>query len=616
MLKNTGGRDAIAVVMFSNSVVMERMQTSKPSTISSLTSTSQQTRLKFCHLLKTCAGPLGKFHILRNGCGGHVTLTSSCSRLLSALSLSQPELRLIVSSVQSHLKQFYDCGLFMACNTLQLIHTSTELDIHFSTLNSLYGLFLKKLVDLIIGPNSSICLKADFTNLSVIIAYVRSIILSKSLATLTEFNCDQMSQLIVRAFLESIPETSSVRNNGLSDGIFIVGLDKQHIKDSHLHHGVLLEYPEILPMQGIVSLNIKTAKELHNNDCGKETFVNSCVRVALITCSLSGDLDEVVDAVFEITQRQCEDVQNIILCKMIELCNELDQLNVGLLLCQKVIHPNVKTMLTSKGILFVERIGSQMIPYLQDITGAEPLTSFVIKSNIIDKLGQLTAVEHIVLADKSFLFLKRNLSPVVTLVVCEQWGERLAELKNCVTVAIHGLKSLIKEQRLLPGGGCWQIYCSYQLRYKMIMELKEISKQLNCSESHILSSLNTFLSSLHHWVYSIHPNCETLLVDPVSYHCWNSDETLYSPFGSDYTVCCCGMKSVSKCDLEHFYVIARNENVSWQSFQMVKNVVIEDNPLQSNLILDNYLASKEALIRSIFTANLVLSIDKYIVDSN
>ncbi|KAK6999728.1 McKusick-Kaufman/Bardet-Biedl syndromes putative chaperonin [Biomphalaria glabrata] len=587
---------------------MERMETSQVSTYK----TSQQTVLKFYNLLKACAGPLGAFHMLRNGCGGHVTLTSTSSRLIPVMSLSRPELKLVASSVQSHLNQYGDCGLFMACSSLYLIKASLQLDIDVATLSSLYEVFVQTLDTYMTLPDSDLWIKADFTKLDVLIAYVRSVVRSKSFATLNDHECENISQLIVTAFVESIPLSHVVAQGPISNGVFVLGLEKRHIKESCLHHGLIIEYSELSSLKGIVQLSVKTAKDF--GVAGDKTLMNVCIKVALVTCSLSGDLEEIIDAVYEVTQKNCDDLQNMIMGRMMAFSEELERLNVGLVLCQKVIHPELKTLFSSKGILYVERTGLQIIPYLQDLTGAEPIASFIQISGIRDKIGKVTTVEHLILAEKSFLLLTRTQSSVVTLVICEQWEERLSELKASVRTVLTGLHSLVKVQKLLPGGGCWQSHCAYQLKSKITTKMKEISKEVSCSNGQVLSALSVFLASLHNWVYAIHKDPVQLLVDPVSYHCWKLPETSLSPLSSDYTHCCCGMKSAPKSCMENFPIIPRHESASFQSVALDQPAEIINNSLHPKLVLDNYLASKEALLRSVFTAGLVLSIDTYIFE--
>ncbi|CAL1527551.1 unnamed protein product [Lymnaea stagnalis] len=570
---------------------------------------SQQAIDKLLKLVTSCAGPRGKFHLLRNNCGGHVTCTSSCSRLLPALSITRTEVKLIISSVQAHLKQHHDCGLFMACVSLHLIRSSVGKGIHVPTFSSLYELFVKQLCDYLASPHCTVCVTADFTDLQVLLAYVRSIILSKSFLTLNEKTCDSLCQLIVSAFVETIPEDS--RKIRHSDGIQILGIDKMHVRNSRFVQGLLLEYPEMPVIQGSVPLNLKTLtmKEVDGRECNLQP--DNYVKVALMTCSLSGDAEEIIDANYEVEKDVYENLDHMILNKMESMFEEFDKYDVGLVLCQKVIHPKLKGRLRTMGILFVERLGSHMIPYLQDLTGANCIRSFVVSTNFSEFFGRVQSVQHIIECDKSYIQLTQPKSSVGTLVLCELWEERLLELKSSVRSALSGLLSLSREPRLLAGGGCWQIHCSYHLNMMVLNRLHQLSKEKNCSEASIISALTTFRSSLHHWVHSLGAAQHDLAVDPLFHHCWVLPPV--DDNSSDTVTCCCGLKSAPQELVSEFELISHTPPLYLKES---KDTHVIDNGVSCRTILDHFTASTQALSKGVFIANLVSSIDKFIIDKN
>lgn len=323
--------------------------------------TSLRSFTDFLKLLGSCVGPGGKIHMLRNKCGGSVTFTSSSCRILSGMSLSRPELKLVETAVQAHLKQHGDCGLFMACICLHLVYTSSTLQFNSRSLVYLYEMFVKDILEYLNGADCQLCVKADFSNLKVLLAYVRSIITSKTLLRSADHVSDTLSQLILQAFVESIPDLPGENKVRFSDGINVLCFENRLLRESRMEKGLLLEYPEFSALHGVKEINLKTVA------LGIEGGL--VVQVALFTCSLSGDAEEVTDATFEISSTAVEAVDKCVVIKFVEVVNRLENLNVGLVLCQKVIHPNLKVNLRTKGIMYVERIGSQMIPYLQDLTG-------------------------------------------------------------------------------------------------------------------------------------------------------------------------------------------------------------------------------------------------------
>lgn len=321
----------------------------------------------FLNLVSSCAGPSGKIHVLRNNCRGHVTFTSACTRLLSSIFVTRPELRLIVAAVQSHLARHNDCGLFMACMCLHVIKQSLTGDKLVHNQRLLLEKFVCMIIDYLQSDECVISVKADYSNVYVLLAYVRSILKSKHMLNLTDFESTRLSELVVKTFVESIPSQNSSSKLRHSDGVYILGIDNTELSESRLEYGLLLDFPEIPVVAGCVDLTSKVRLV----DCERgEGRSESCgIKVALFTCSMSGDAEEVVDAVFEVTKQQSDLLECSVVDKMMELCDSLEKCSVGLVLCQKVIHPKVKSVLKSKSILFVDRLGLQKIPYLQDLTG-------------------------------------------------------------------------------------------------------------------------------------------------------------------------------------------------------------------------------------------------------
>ncbi|XP_005110966.1 McKusick-Kaufman/Bardet-Biedl syndromes putative chaperonin [Aplysia californica] len=577
---------------------------------------------KFSVLLKACAGPCGKNHVIRNSCGGHVTVTGSCARILSSLSITRPELKLISASVLAHLQRCGDGGLFMAHMCTQIVLLSSSLGFQFHTIRGLLETFLNIIISHLQESECKVTVNVDFDKLSVLLAYVRSVLSSKSLLNLSFCDCDSLSRHVVKVFLESVPnEPDGFRWN--SDRIYCISVDNQQFSSTFVEPGILLLYPDCPVVRGSQKLwlkthpmNVETSKKLGIPE--SSTFV----KVALFTCSMSGDLDEMVEAHFEVTKHQEEQVEASVVTTMLRLCETLEACGVGILLCQKVIHPKVKAALRSKGICFVDRLGFHVVPYLQDLTGAQPLASVVKWSDLEGSLGWVASATHRVQFDKSYLLLSRPDSPVVTFVLCGPWEEKLVELKSCVRSALRGLGALMRERKLLMGGGCWQVYASQVLKVKVLEQLKSLTEELSCSEGQVLKALTVFRAALQSWALGLaEEDTESLLVDPTSYHAWRVPKGKEEMLSSDRLApCCCGMKVTSSGNLSEFQYVSVGELLTTSDqFGLggpVLSEKVEERLEDSLVVLDSYLAMTSALKQAVATANLVLSIGQVIVDRN
>lgn len=504
----------------------------------------------FLNLVGSCSGPNGRLHMIRNACGGHVTMTSDSGRLLASLSLSRQILKLLVSSVQAHLSVYGDGGKFLAFVCLSLVISTVKQTEEFKNRRAFCVLnehFVKIVSNYLNSEECSVCVKADLTDLQVLLAYTHSVLLTRPLLNLTKSDYHKVIQLIVRCFVESIPMQELSSEGRHSNGIFIVGSQFKHVTETELLKGLLIEYPDLSCMKGELAINLATV--CTENSKGNNCFDSSerQIKVILVTCSMSGDLEEIVSVTYELTETQASAVETMVLEKWTHFCEKLALSQVGLILCQKVIHPRLKILLKSYNIVVVDRLGSAVIPYVTDLTGAKPVVSVITEDSMESFEGYISGAKHIILNKKSYLHLVQPSSSVVSLIVCSKTEERLEEFKCCIKTALKGLYSLLHEGKLLAGAGCWQIHCSHKLDEEVKKCLPSLAKTAGCSEAQVLSALSIFRSSVfHHWVQQLHKghqslqSCWELLgVDAVGRHCWrvpngpSNDERQLS--------CCCGL---------------------------------------------------------------------------
>ncbi|GFS09066.1 McKusick-Kaufman/Bardet-Biedl syndromes putative chaperonin [Elysia marginata] len=627
-----------------------------PDTIRSLTA--------FLNLVGSCSGPNGGFHMVRNTCGGHLTMTSDSGRLLASLTLSRQVLKLLVSSVQAHLRIYGDGGKYLTFACLSLIISTVQLSGEFANYRAFCALnehFVKIVSNYLNSEDCAVCVNADLSDIQVLLAYTRSVISSRSWLNLVEDDCNKITQLIVKCFVESIPGQGQHFTSQYSDGIFIVDSPFKHSRETRLLEGLLLEHTELSCVKGEVALNLKTVSAGKSEEnTGVDTWRRQ-IKVAVVTCSMSGDLEDIISATYEVTSAQAVSVENLALDKWADFCDKLALCQVGLVLCQKVIHPRLKILLKSLKVMAIDRLGSAVIPYIKDLTGAEPVVSVIADTDPENLVGYISGAQHLILNNKSYVHLTQPSASVVSLILCSRTEESLEEFKCCVKTAIRGLYSLLQEGKLLAGAGCWQIHCSYKLDEEVRKCLPSLAETVGCSEVQVLSALNLFRSSVfHHWVQQLHrgqrypQDCWDLLaVDAVSKHCWlipNVPSGAWS--GKNQLSCCCGLKTseiaqtASDDFLEphpppilnpihnayaHLPFIRKNTGHKSQSCDQTQSLsastrddleclsstkACSDIAVNINSTLDHFSAATQGLFKAVFTANLVLSIGHVISDSS
>ncbi|RUS90649.1 hypothetical protein EGW08_001549 [Elysia chlorotica] len=334
----------------------------------------------FLDLVGSCSGPDAGVHLIRNTCGGHLTMTSDSGRLFASLSLSRQILKLIVSSAQGHLREYGDGGKFLSFACLSLIKSTVQLPGEFTNRRAFCALneqFVKLLSKYLNSQECSVIVNADLSNIQVLLAYTKSMLLARPLLNLVDTECNKICELIVKCFVESIPEPQQYPVREHADGIFIVGCPFEHSRGSRLLKGLLLEHPELPCVKGETGFNLMTADIASKNTEGNVSVLNKGIKVVLVTCSMSGDLEDIVSAAYEVTAEQAASVEALAIDKWAHFCEKLAQNQIGLLLCQKVIHPRLKILLKSKNVMAVDRLGSAVIPYIRDLTGAQPVVSVI-----------------------------------------------------------------------------------------------------------------------------------------------------------------------------------------------------------------------------------------------
>lgn len=298
-------------------------------------------------IVNTCRGPNGRTKMIQNTSGGHVTITSSSKRLFAAISVSKPINRVIVSAAQGHLNACSDGGLFVVSLCCLLVKHSLNLHTNRFTVVKLYENFLQLCLEYLDG--SFVCKANDLLlDLNFLKSFVGSILGSKPLCSL---HTTSLANMVIETFLYSIPDEL----NGVDflKSVHILCFEDSSPSESKLYKGLLLESPEI-PSFEELELQYKLTNE-------------NCIKVVVVTTSMSGDLDVLPDTKYEVDGDV--DVGEEIMKFLKMFCAHLVSENVGIVFCQKVIHPRLKLQLRGAGIIVVDRLGLQLANLTMAITG-------------------------------------------------------------------------------------------------------------------------------------------------------------------------------------------------------------------------------------------------------
>ena len=303
-------------------------------------------------LVSSSRGPHGNVKMLQNQSGGHLTVTSSCKRLLNSLSVTKPVIQLLVSAAQGHLEAFSDGGLFLVSLATNLSVSSMQSDLNCKILSEIFETFLSMCVEYLQSDDCGCKVSAALSDIKFMKSLVRTVIESKPLCKLTEDNLNLISRLVIEAFLSGV---SDIHTNIGMRNVHIVSRESRNIYESKLIQGLMIQAPELSKYK-ILDLNLKRCPNVGNS-----------VKVAMVTVSMSGDLEEMPDAKVEVMNGV--DLDGVLVEQERKFCQRITELGVGLLICQKVVHPKLKLVLRQSGVIVVDRLGGNLVGIVCQITG-------------------------------------------------------------------------------------------------------------------------------------------------------------------------------------------------------------------------------------------------------
>ncbi|KAL8619580.1 hypothetical protein ACOMHN_019636 [Nucella lapillus] len=562
----------------------------------------------FSHIVDRSRGPHGYIQSLQNNVGGPVTTTTSSTRLLSALSCSRPCLRLIESAVQGHLKTHHDGGLLTASLCLHLVLNAVRLEsVGRACVREAYSVFLQLVDDYLNAVNCPVRVNVDTSSLKAMLGYVRNIISTKPVCSLRPASASHLSQLALKAFLTSVPDSPQ---SFLSDCVYVLQLDKTDLMSSEVVEGLLLEWPEKCAQLGPQELVFLQS-------------VSRKVKVMLVNVSMSGDAEETLTSQVEAQHHVVQSAADLIMTKMLAFCDWLVEHQVGLLLCQKVIHPKVKAYLRQRGVLFLERLGLQPMAYVQDLTGASPVSSILVRP--ADSVwGELTHVEHRILHGKSYVHLRKSNSCVCTLLMCAPGEQQLAELKCGMQSAMMGLSSTFQHPYLFCGGGCWQLHLAAYLRRMVRKKETDLCGELSITKAQLHACASAFASSLETVAPSLQGPAFQAWTDTSDCHLWPASQGVDLTTQQEPFSCACGTMTSSNVDTSSLYPLDKTHSCqAWiyhdrseEDSVRLESFHLGDGVDYDWLVLDSADCVVSALRTAVLTSCTVLSFTQFIHDVN
>lgn len=541
-------------------------------------------------ILKSCYGPAGRLKHLHNGVGGYVCTTSQSSAILSHLSVSHPVLRVLMASVQNHISRFSDCGLFTAILCCSLIENFKSLNVASCTVIKISKHLLSLCMDYLKSEACGCRVSVDFSSVETLLCLVRSVLTSKPACMLNKPEVDHLTMLILKAFMFTIP--CCVETNAVLGKCLIVPVKGRRVVDSTVLPGLLIETTEI---QLAEPLTIKRT-------------CSNMIKIALFSVSMSGDLFNPEEGT--ITVHHGISLEMSELNQLLNVGKQLINDEVGLVVCQKVIHPSLKQYLKENHVVTVDRAGLSLMEPMSRMTGSKPIAS--IRSLSPGCYGSLKDVCIESFASKHFVHLIPNDTVVCSLILCNRNETAWDELKHICETAEHVLQLTIKEPLALLGGGCTETHLASYIRHKSYSLSTSSFKEIGCSRTQYQLVADGFCRSLESVACSLNHDDGEILTDMFYGHCWfvPSGFSSVSNWSDVVSKCGCGING-------------NTENLNWRLLQGQFGCPIAQGcPKEPSvkfadfLTLDCFAAKCNGLQVALETANLILDLSYVIEDQN
>ncbi|XP_027549205.1 McKusick-Kaufman/Bardet-Biedl syndromes putative chaperonin isoform X3 [Neopelma chrysocephalum] len=362
--------------------------------------------------------------------------------------------------------------------------------------------------------------------------------------------------------------------------------------DSTVLPGLLIETPEI-----------QLGKPLAVKRTG-----SNMIKIALFCVSMSGDSFSPEEGTIAV----CHGI-SLEMSELNQLLNVGKQLvndGVGLVVCQKVIHPSLKQYLKENLVMAVDRAGLSLLEPLSRMTGSKPIAS--IHSLSPGCYGSLKDVSIERVASKHFVHLIPEDTVICSLILCNRSETAWDELKRVCETAEHVLQLTMKEPLALLGGGCTETHLASYIRYKSSNLSTSTFQDLGCSQTQYQLVADGFCRSLESVARSLNRDGGEILTDVVYGHCWfvPSGFPSVSNWSDVASKCGCGING-------------NTEDLSWRILEGQScSPVIQGCPKEPSvkvtdfLTLDCFAAKCSGLQVALETTNLVLDLSYVIEDQN
>ena len=390
-------------------------------------------------VLKSSLGPRGLDKMLVDSFGD-VTVTNDGVTIVKEMEVNHPAAKLLVEVAKAQDAEVGDgttTAVVLAGTLLEKAESLLDQNIHPSIIIEGYNEAMKKALEYL----DEIGVEVDVEDREMLKKIARTSITSKYIGT------GATMEKIIDMVVDAVKIIAEPKQNGKG---YIVRLDNVKIEkkkggsllDSALVRGIVLDKEVVHPGM---------PKRIEN------------AKIALLDTPLEVKKPEITAKINITSPEQIRAFLEEETKYLKEMVERIAETGANVVICQKGIDDVAQHFLAKKGILAVRRVKRSDMEKLERATGGRIVTS--IRDLKPEDLGEAELVEERRVGNDKMIFVEGVKNPKsVTILLRGANDMLLDEAERSIQDALHVLRNVMRDQKIIGGGGAPEIELALKLR--------------------------------------------------------------------------------------------------------------------------------------------------------
>ncbi len=386
-------------------------------------------------ILATSLGPRGMDKLLIDAFGD-VTITGDGATILKEMEVQHPAAKLLIEVAKAQDAEVGDgttTAVVLAGKLLELAEELLEEGIHPTIIIDGY----KKAMDYALKVAEEIARPINVEDKSQLMMAAANALSSKIVAEVRDF----LARLVVDAATIAAEKVDGQYRLDL-DWIKIEKKKGNSLMESQLVHGIVLDKEVVHPGMPKRVVNAK---------------------IAVLDAPLEIEKPEWTTKISVTSPQQIkaflEEEANILRSYV----DRLAEIGANVVITQKGIDEVAQHYLAKKGIMAVRRVKRSDIEKIARATGARIITS--LKDIKPEDLGYAGLVEERKVGEEKMVFIEQCPNPRAVTILLRGSADRiLDEAERSVQDALHVVRDLFREPKIVPGGGAFEMEIARRVR--------------------------------------------------------------------------------------------------------------------------------------------------------